>query len=70
MYLGPINFIYVPGIYVIMNCKKLYIYEKTISKINDIITCNNKYPVNMNTITIDFEVGLTMQLKKYIQMLI
>ena len=63
MYLDTINFIYIPGVYVIMNNKKENTYKEILNKIKDLITCNNKFPLKVNTITIDFEHGIIYSVK-------
>lgn len=64
MYLDNINFIYVPGAYAIMNNKKSNVYYEILMKIKNLITCNNKYDIKANTITLDFEQGLKSSVKK------
>ena len=42
MYLDTINFIYIPGLYAIINSKKEEMYDIVIKQFKNIITCNGK----------------------------
>ena len=46
MYLDTINFIYVPGLFAIINTKKEEMYDIVINQFKNIITCNGKLPIN------------------------
>ena len=53
MYLDVINFVYILGVYAIMNSKEEKLYYETMLKIKNLINCDNKFRIKANTITID-----------------
>ena len=64
MNLNIIDYIYVPGIYAIMNSKNKKIYEETLLKIKYVISCNDKFPIKAKAITTDYELALINSVSK------
>ena len=64
MYLDIIGFIYIPGVYTIMNSKNEKIYEEILLKIKYLISCNDKFSIKAKTITTDYELALINSVSK------